>query len=69
MSEEKYKKIVVRLEEGEDFYVEPPWVVDLGGGRYRMENYPFYYYGVAAGDIVTAEYSGEEEHLVFTKVL
>jgi len=69
MSEEKYEKIVLRLEEGEDVYVETPWVVDLGGGRYRMENCPFYFYGVAAGDIVGAEYSEEEERLVFTNVI
>jgi len=69
MGEEKYEKIVLRLEEGEDVYVETPWVVDLGAGRYRMENCPFYFYGVATGDIVGAEYSEEEERLVFTKVL
>jgi hypothetical protein len=69
MSEEKYDKIVLRLVEGEDVYIETPWVIDLGEGRYRMENSPFYFYGVAAGDIVGAEYSEEEERLVFTKVL
>jgi hypothetical protein len=41
MSDEKYEKIVLRHEEGEDVYVETPWVVDLGEGRYRMENCPF----------------------------
>jgi len=37
MEEDKYKKIVLHLKEGEDVYVETPWVVDLGNGRYRME--------------------------------
>ena len=69
MSEEKYEKIVLRLEEGDEAYVETPWVIDLGNGRYRMENCPFYFYGVAAGDIVGAEYSEEEGRLAFTKVL
>jgi hypothetical protein len=69
MSDDKYEKIVLRLEEGDDVYVETPWVIDLGGGRYRMENCPFYFYGVAAGDIVGAEYSDEEGRLAFTKVI
>ena len=69
MEEENYKKIIMRLEDGEDVYVETPWVIDLGGGRYQMENSPFYFYGVALGDIVAAEYSDEEQGLVFTRVL
>ena len=69
MEEENHEKIVLRHEEGEDSYVETPWVVNLGNGRYRMDNSPFYFYGVAVGDIVGAKYSEEEERLVFTKVL
>ena len=69
MEEDNLEKIVLRLEDGDDTYVETPWVVNLGNGRYRMENCPFYFYGIAAGDVVGAEYSKEEEHLVFTKVL
>ena len=65
----KYEKIVLRHEEGEDLYVETPWVVDLGEDGYRMENCPFWFYDVTAGDIVGAEYSEEEERFVFTKVL
>ena len=69
MEDENYTKMILRLEEGEDVYVETPWVVDLGNGRYRMENSPFYFYGIAPGDIVSAEYSEEEQGLVFKEVL
>ena len=67
--EDKLVKLVLRLEEGDDVYVETPWANDLGNGRYRIENCPFYFYDVAYGDIVSAEYSEEEERLVFLKVL
>ena len=69
MTENEYKKVVLRLEEGDDAYVETPWVVDLGNGRYRMENCPFYFYGIAAGDIIGAQYSEAEGQLVFTQIL
>lgn len=69
MADDNYEKIVLRFEDSEDTYVETPWVVNLGNGRYRMENCPFYFYGVASGDIVGAEYSTEEDRLIFTKVL
>jgi len=69
VGEDKYKKILLRLEDGEDVYVETPWVIDLGNGRYRIDNCPFYFYGIAAGDIIGAEYSKEEERLVFSRVL
>jgi hypothetical protein len=67
--DDRYTKMILRLTEGEDTYVETPWVIDLGGGRYSMENSPFYFYGVAAGDIVGGEYSEEEKGIVFTRVL
>jgi hypothetical protein len=34
---------------------ETLWAVSLGGGRYRLENIPFYIYGVSAEDVVSAE--------------
>lgn len=67
--EDNLTKIVLRLDEDDESYVETPWVKDLGDGRYRMENCPFYFYNLAYGDIVSAEYSDEEERLVFTGVL
>lgn len=67
--EENLVKVVLRLEEGDDVYVETPWATDLGGGRYRLENCPFYFYDLAYGDIFLAEYSEEEGRLAFVKVL
>jgi len=69
MNDENYKKVILRLEDGEDVYVETPWVIDLGNGRYRMDNCPFYFYGVTAGDIIGAEYSEVEGGLLFSGVL
>ena len=69
MDEPQYKKIILRHEDGDEVYVETPWVIDLGNGRYRMDNCPFYFYGVAAGDVVGASYSDEEQGLVFTGVI
>ena len=66
--EDNLVKVILRLEEGEDVYVETPWATDLGGGRYRIENCPFYYYNVAFGDIVSAEHSEEEGGLLVTGV-
>ena len=67
--EDNLVKVVLRLEEGENIYVETPWATDLGDGRYRLENCPFYFYDLAFGDIFSAEYSESEERLVFVKVL
>ena len=69
MTDENSRKMVLRYVQGEDAYVETPWVIDLGEGRYRMDNCPFYFYGIAAGDIVGGEYSEKEQQLVFTRVL
>jgi hypothetical protein len=67
--EDNLVKVVLRLEEGEDAYVETPWAADLGDGRYRLENCPFYFYDLAYGDIFSAEYSEEEERLSFVEIL
>lgn len=69
MTDEKFEKVVLRFEDGEDVYVETPWVVDLGNGQYRLENCPFYFYGLAAGDIIGASYSDEEGQLAFTSLI
>ena len=37
-----------------DGTVETPWAIDLGGGMYRLDNIPFFAYGVSADDIVQA---------------
>ena len=35
-------------------YVETPWAEDLGSGRFRLANLPFWKYGVSVDDIVEA---------------
>ena len=42
----------VRLSDGEN--VETLWAEELGHGRYRLDNQPWYAYGVSCGDIVEA---------------
>ena len=67
--ESKLVKLILRHEDEDDIYVETPWATDLGNGRYRLENCPFYAYNLAFGDIVKASFSEAEEALVFEKVV
>ncbi len=53
----------------DEVYKETIWVSDLGSGRYKVDNCPFFFYGIAYKDIIEAIYSEEEERLVFTKLL
>ena len=61
MSEdEKLVKIVLEIypdeEDDEDEgTIETPWATDLGEGLYRLENLPFYAYGIAFHDILECE--------------
>jgi hypothetical protein len=57
-------KVFFRLERDEDGY--PPvdweslWAVPLGGGKYRLDNVPFYAKGVSFGDTVAAVVKDEQ---------
>jgi len=42
-------------ERSESIESERLWAESLGGGRYRLDNVPFFIYGVSFGDIVSAE--------------
>lgn len=44
---------------------ETLWAEVLGGGRYRLDNSPFYVYGVSYGDVVSAK---GKDGLLFTDV-
>jgi Domain of unknown function (DUF4265) len=44
-------KVALRSPEGE---VETVWAFDLGQGRYRVDNLPWYAYGVSLGDVIEA---------------
>ena len=45
-------KLELRSDEGE---VETAWAKHLGGNRYRLDNIPFFAYGISEGDVVEAE--------------
>jgi hypothetical protein len=47
---------------------ETLWAEPLGPNRFRLDNIPFYVYGVALDDIVTAFPRRDEALLVFDKV-
>lgn len=40
--------------QGPDGQIETLWAFDLGGGRYRLDNLPWYAYRVSLGDIIEA---------------
>ncbi|MFN5028037.1 MAG: DUF4265 domain-containing protein [Burkholderiales bacterium] len=49
--------------------VETLWAFDLGADQYRVDNLPFYAYGVSAADIVLAPFVAEEGFPTFQRVL
>jgi Domain of unknown function (DUF4265) len=51
MSDEPCAKIALVGGNGE---VETLWAHDLGSGRYRLDNLPWYAYGISVGDVVEA---------------
>ncbi len=61
-------KIVFSLEPDEwhGYATEAVWAEEIGNGRYRLRNTPFYAFGVSAEDIVFAKRG--DRKLVFTSV-
>lgn len=49
--------------------VETLWAFDLGGDKYRLDNLPFFAYGVSVADVVLAPFVEEEGFPTFQKVL
>jgi hypothetical protein len=45
------------------------WAVSLGGGKFRLDNTPFFAYGVSSGDVVRAKKSDVDGIHDFVKVL
>jgi len=58
-------KVALRGPDGE---VETLWAYDLGGGRFRLDNTPWYAYGVSWQDIVQAA-PDQDGQLQFEKVV
>jgi hypothetical protein len=54
---------------GEDGEVETLWAFDLGNGRYKLDNTPWYAYGVSTGDVIEAEPEEPGHFPVFRKVV
>ena len=67
----QHVKIRFPLEIGEDGYppesVETLWAFDIGEGRYKIDNIPFYAKLISDGDIVSA--SSRDSGLEFEKLL
>ena len=58
-------KVALRGPDGE---VETLWAYDLGGGRFRLDNSPWYAYGVSWHDVVQAA-PDQDGQLQFEKVV
>ena len=63
-------KVLFRLAESDgSASVETLWAYDLGENRYKLDNSPFYAYGVSWGDTVLAPHDDAEGHATFHSVL
>jgi hypothetical protein len=49
--------------------VETLWAYDLGKDHYKLDNCPFYAYGVSLHDIVYAPHDADEERATFQAVI
>lgn len=48
---------------------ETLWAFDLGNDKYRLDNLPFYAYGVSWNDVVLAPFDEDEQFPTFLKVV
>src|SRR5436305_8300656 len=62
----KLVKVELRGNDGE---VETLWAFDLGSGRYKLDNTPWYAYGVSTGDVIEAEREDPDGFPVFKNVV
>ena len=64
MSERQEVKVLAQVREGDEGFPgvdwEGLWARPLGADRYRLENVPFYAYGLALQDVVAARDAGGE---------
>jgi hypothetical protein len=69
-SYEPNAKVLFRIPNGDGSdEVETMWACDLGEDRYRLDNCPFYAYGVSLHDIVYAPLDPTEEFPTFRSVV
>lgn len=63
-------KVVLPIDNGDhDFSVEILWASSRGGNRYRLNNIPFFAYGLSFGDFVEAVPKKDDERPHFKRVL
>jgi hypothetical protein len=61
---------LVKIElRGEDDEVETLWAFELGDGRYKLDNTPWYAYSLSAGDVIEAAPEERNGFPVFRKVV
>ena len=62
-------KVLFRVvDEDGSVYVETLWATALGEDRYRLDNLPFYAYGVSWEDIVLAPFDATEDMATFKDI-
>ena len=70
MSNEPTAKVLFRVPDGEgDAMVETLWATPLGGDHYKLDNSPFYAYGVSWEDTIFAPYDAQEDFITFHSVV
>lgn len=71
MSDEPNAKVLFRVEydDSDEADVETLWAFDLGDDNYKLDNLPYFAYGVSWNDIVYAPYDPDEERATFKHVV
>ncbi len=54
---------------GDDGEVETLWAFDLGQDQYKLDNTPWYAYGVSTGDVIEAERQEPDGFPLFKRVV
>src|SRR5215203_295190 len=49
--------------------VETLWAYDLGSDEYKLDNLPYYAYGVSCDDVILAPFDDDEQFPTFQKVV
>jgi hypothetical protein len=63
-------KVLFRVPEDDgSANVETLWAYDLGGDHYKLDNCPFYAYGVSLHDVVYAPHDPDEKRATFKRVV
>lgn len=66
----QHTKVLFRVPNDDGTYeVETLWATHLGNDNYKLDNSPFYAYGVSWEDVVFAPFNQEEQFPTFQKVV